>query len=321
MNNKNSKFYLFLIVVLYVGFTVWAYYSDSKYPSNNLLDGTSGNLIISALGGIVFFVIGLYFQRENDLKIEELHQKLSRENNIESYERMITFLKSEQSYDFFVPEPVMSTGNWFTYSMRGKKEGTDAVGFETDLYKEYVIGVEDIPYRSVMDEEELAEYIYGPLKVGNSYFLRFRDGKWFVESNNKLIEICRFGKVGGVYNKPTANQLFYSNKFETKIVTSFLYNSEGEEARSGTSCEIHISTDNNVYLRLAHEGELKKVIMTYPKDDYTKEHPFIKIEKVEGFFSSKNALDNFKNIVNCKLQENSISLMEIEFFNDRVSGQ
>ena len=315
---------LIILIIVYVVSIVSAY-SLEDFLENTYLKGTSGDLVISAFTGVVFFIIGQHFQKENDKKLNELHRELERELSIRNYDRMISFLKSGRSYNFFLPNYETRNGDWFSYSMRGKLEGDDALAFDMHTHKEFVIYIEDIAYRSIMTPDQLAEYVYGPLKVGNCYFVRFYDNKILLDQDNgkKAIEICWYGSGVSVYSRPSANALYFPQKAEgITLLESFIYNHEGEEADSGRKCEIYQREDNQFYVRLSNEGELKKIIVTYEDGDYLKESPpFLKIEKVEGYFSSISALNNFKNLISEKITSKGLIIPEIEFYNDNLKGQ
>ena len=282
--NIKKNLSLIILSSVYIVFIVVAYLSRN-FLENTFLTGISGDLVISAFTGVVFFVIGMHFQKENDEKLNELHEDLERELSTRNYDRMVSFLKSGRSYNFFLPDYETSSGEWLSYSIRGRLEGDDALAFSMHTHKEFVIYVEDIAYRSVMTSDQLAEYVYGPLKIGNCYFVRFNGNKMLLDQDyeGKSIEISWYGSGVSVYSKPSANALYFPQTTEeVTLLESFIYNQEGEEANSGWMCEIYQTTDNQFYVRLSHEGELKKIIVTYEDGDYLKESPpFLKIEKVE----------------------------------------
>jgi hypothetical protein len=317
---------LHVLFWLYCFIICLAHYLKPDTKPDSILTGISGDLIISAISGIVFFVIGSHFQEESNFKLNELHEELMEQNALRNYDRMVNFLKTGSTYNFLIPDFQMHDGGWFSYSMKGKAINGDAVCFSSKIHKEYVIYIEDIAHRSVLDEEKLSEYVYGPLKVGHCYYLRFSDGKWHIELDTeyrgkKKIEISWYGKFGGVYSKPDANSLFFNSKPETTIIENFIYSLDGEESNSGFMCEIHKNTEDQFFLRLDRDGELKRLVVTFKDGDYQQKNPFLKIEKVEGYFSSIAALDKFKNIVSTKITNKGLSIPEIEFYRDKIKGQ
>lgn len=314
---------LIILSLIYIFSIAGSYFLKSPLEGS-LFTGISGDLIISAFSGVVFFFIGMHFQRENDVKLNELHEELERELSIRNYDRMVSFLKSGRSYNFFLPEFTTSEGEWFSYAMRGKSDGDQALAFSTRNHQEFVIYVEDIAYRSVMNKGQLSEYVYGPLQVGNCYFISFNGSKMLIDRDyeGKSVEICWYGSDASAYMKPSANALYFPSIVEgTTLLDSFIYNRHGEEARSGWRCEIYQGNNNQIFIRLSHEGELKRVVVTYEDEDYLKESPFIKIERVEGYFSSVSSLNGFKNIIDQKVAAKGLSIPEVEFYDDNLKGQ
>lgn len=283
-------------------------------------EGNAGNILSEILGGVVFLLVGIHLQGTTENKIDLLYERLKRDQDKENYQRMIDFLESGDTYDFFTPDINTANGSYYVYSLKGIL-GPDGkpIFYNHEFFPQHIISVYDIAHRSVLKEEDLNEYIYGPLRVGEAYYVRHSASGWYVEdSMGKHIRIQWFGKNGGVFSRPTANQLVKPSLGvslnDLKPFSSFLYSPDGEESNQGNFCELYVTPEGNNYLVLSRDGTPRRVIATTATDDFTGEELYLKIEKVEGFFSSKLALDNFKNLVNEKCQENGVKIKEVSFY-------
>jgi hypothetical protein len=298
---------------------LWAFLLDDTITVHNAFNGPAGNILSEFLGGVVFLLVGIHLQRTTEKKIDDLYEDLRMDQDKEEYNRMITFLKSGDTYNFFTPDHSKNNGSPFVYTLKGVlDEKGNAIAMENEMVTERVIYVEDIAYRSVLEEDDHNEYIYGPLKVGEAYYTRYSGLGWYLQTTwGKQVRIEWAGKSGGAYFIPTPNSLVKKiisyDLGDIKPFSEFIYTPEGEESNSGTLCQLY-EKDGEVFIVLSRDGILRRVIATTAENDFTSEEYFIKIERAEGFFSSKAALDAFKNLINEKCQENGKTIKELPFY-------
>lgn len=302
-----------------------SFFLDDSHWINLFLAKPQGNIFLTFVGGAIFFFIQKYFDLRQDERLKAY------EEGQRKFPLMLDFINREDYYNFFTPNHKDSKGGWFVYSLRPVRDQQgNPVVFNYMNNDEHLLYVEDIAFRDVLEEEVLIDYISGPLELGTSYYLKFKNGNWYLieDFSRKEVEIERFGKVGPVVNKPTATGLALPHIANKPVsgfrkLGSFIFNKDGEtRVRSGTMAEVYINdNDNKTYIKLGHEDKTREFYVTYQDGDHFKENPYIKIELVEGHFSSSLALETFKNFLSEFCNGQGVLIREVDFYNDNLKGQ
>lgn len=321
-----KKEYIFLLTVLLCGFLAISFLGEDVWLSKYLAK-PQGNVLLTFIGGAIFFLIQKYFDQRQAERLND-HEESQRR-----YHLMLEFIKSGDYYNFFTPDFKDSEGSWFQYSLKPVRNNKgEAITFNYMQMDEHLLYVDDIAFRNQHEENTLIDYISGPLKVGTAYYIKFKDGNWFIVDNDyprRLVEIQRFGKVGPVVSKPSAIELAKPHIVHVDLsvfrsLGSFIYNKDGEiNLSSGTLAEIFIDdSSNKTYIRLGHDEIGREFYITYPDGDFQEEDPFIKIQSIEGFFSSSLALLTFKNNLYTFCKNQQVSIRAVKFWNSiSMNGQ
>lgn len=293
---------------------------------NDYLKKPQGNVLLTFIGGAFFFLVQKYFDLRQAERLTEF------ENSQRRYNLMLDLIKTGDYYNFFTPKLKDSEGGWFIYRLKPiRNQNNEPVAFNYMQMDEHLLYVDDIAFRDQLNENVLLDYISGPLELGSAYYLRFRDGNWYLVNDTypkSLIEIQRFGKNGPVVNKPSAIQLARKYIHDVDLSSfrnlgSFLFNKDGEiHVSSGTLAEVFIDdSTGRTFLRLGQDERSREFYITFPEKDYRRESPFIKIQLIEGFFSSSLALLNFKNSLDNFCTEKQVKIRMVDFWNSSIKGQ
>lgn len=289
--------------------------TQGKNSSLNIWIGSpKGAVLLTLLGGFFFYYINFYY----DEKAKEREQE--RQDAINNYNWMMEFLNNGDSYEFSTPDYKDEEGSPFLYTFVPAKVNGKIVYFNNSISNQYILTVKDVSYRSTCSEGRIKDYISGPLKVGNSYYIRFYGDKWKMETNLDGVTILPNSKMAKGYYTPSPQKLVVDDNFneylkKLSLVESIVFNDFGDFTETGQMARVYFEeSTKKTFVQIGEYGILREFFVTYGKNDYSKNDPFIVIEKIEGFFKSSIHLLNFKNNLNNLCQGKGITIKELEFW-------
>lgn len=317
---KSNLLYLasvvFFALVLPFGVYLISYYTpDSSYP-NAWLTQTSGGLLTGLYTGYIFLIIASLFQHSNNRKLDNLHKDLERMKNERKYQRMIDFVKNGDQYDVLLENHYDSEGQHLYYNIIPARDSKGVPLYDYDgIENVYIVRVDSISYKDELEEKLNLDYLQSPISPGEYYFVKFINNKWgFQAEDFEHVPFLWAGKSTGCRNVPSANKIASTN-MELDTCTTFIYDIEsGNISNSGCMATVSRSKTGDLYVFPRRDSAPKKIFVTFKDGDYSKEHSFIKIENIYGYFHSLEALENFKSVIKTKLKEEQIPLPVLDWW-------
>lgn len=307
---RNSKIILIIFWGIILGISLIAIFSGDSFWINKKLEKSQGEIALGLVMGFFFFSIGWYFDNEDKKRDEAKKEEKKR------YQWMLDFLDQSGSYNFSTVNYLSKKGTPLCYELIPAKIEGKLFFLDDTISKRYVLTVKNIAHRKVLDNSDLADYIGGPLVVGNSYYISFYDGDWHLENGIEDVLIRKHGKMGRCITVPNPNEVInqailnlhsYHNMGSLIVSPNGKINFEGGEIAT-----IFKSLNGkSLFIQIGQGTRLRMVFRTYMKWDFRLKNELLGIENVEGIFDSPYSLFVFKNCLRGFCQEKNI---EIPFF-------
>ena len=325
---------LSIVLVVFIFYYLVVYFADNTKSDNwfwSFHTGRVGNLTAELFGGLLFYFIAKHFQKGTDFKINQLYSEFEQTKKWEKFDRMIDFCNSGGVGHIMVIRNIVNPDDLkynehFRYVIKSTaSEGESLRADKGTLLGSPIIKITSLQRREHMSKDEAQDYLYGPVRVGESYEILFRDKGWYLvvpDFNGKEHEykfILHSPSTGAVYSPRDVNQITGDseiNKNEYEEIGNFLLDENYEiSTEQGTMVSVYKSKESTkTYIQISRTGILREIFLCNRKDPNNSEDWELIVDNAWGLFTKYHDHKKIFRKLKRSLESEKIELYKYPFY-------